>query len=363
MLPDSVNSEVDIFLVNDGSDLVTDANALTRCGRTPDATTKRIWQNVCTCLDSGLGKARAKIIPTLIIDFPFCDTGPDGLNLTKDEGLFERGWILRVEGSDTRLMIHGHTFLKWSERAGKPVRNRADDLTSVNYRIAVLDNASGSWKQNDGGTPYLPVNCNVPWQSQYRGNRANAVWRWREWRGDEAGIPRADLAKGTRLDAGKRQKYNRVTTLLQLVAEADYEETYSKHETNKTIRSHGQQQVDEMDMTPIRKKACPSCRKIQCICQNSSNDATASISTERLRFEMGVRDAGWSEKRADNPQEGDDGMVAPSDGIVHGLGSVEDLLIVLEDIDKKLDSAGNRSPQQTEGAHESTPTLTVEEQE
>ena len=53
---------------------------------------------------------------------------------------------------------------------------------------------------------------------------------------------------------------------------------------------------------------------------------------------------------------GDDGMVAPSDVIVHGLGSVEDMLKVLQDIKKKLDSAANKSPQQTEGAHESTPT-------
>jgi hypothetical protein len=175
-------------------------------------------------------------MPTVIIDFPFCDTGPGGLNLTKDEALFERGWVFRVEGLDTRLMIYGHTFLKWSERAGKPIGNRADDLTSVNYRIAVLDNASGSWKQNDGGTLYLPVNCHVQWQKQHCGNRANVIWKWREWRGDEAGIPRADLIQGTRLDASIKQKYKRVQTLLQLVAEGDYAETYSKHETDKTIR-------------------------------------------------------------------------------------------------------------------------------
>jgi hypothetical protein len=51
---------------------------------------------------------------------------------------------------------------------------------------------------------------------------------------------------------------------------------------------------------------------------------------------------------------GDDGIVAPSDVIVHGLGSVEDMLNVLQDIEKKLDSAANRSPQQTEGARVST---------
>ncbi len=49
-------------------------------------------------------------------------------------------------------MIHGHTFLKWSERTGKHVQNQADNLTSVNYRIDMRDNAYGSWKQNDEDT-------------------------------------------------------------------------------------------------------------------------------------------------------------------------------------------------------------------
>ena len=49
----------------------------------------------------------------------------------------------------------------------------------------------------------------------------------------------------------------------------------------------------------------------------------------------------------------DDGMVAPSDVIVHGPGSVEDILDVLEDIGKQLHASINRSPQQTQGAHES----------
>ncbi len=110
LLPDSlveevkseVDSEVDLFFLDDGSDRVTDANAVTRGGRLPDATTKEIWGKVCTYLDSGLDKARAKIIPTVIIDFPFLDTG--GLNLTIDEGLFERGWVFHTT-DDTRTHL------------------------------------------------------------------------------------------------------------------------------------------------------------------------------------------------------------------------------------------------------------------
>ena len=74
MPPDSlveeVEREVDVFFLDDGSDRITDANAVTRGGRPPDATTKEIWGKVCADLDLGLDKARAKIIPTVIIDFP-----------------------------------------------------------------------------------------------------------------------------------------------------------------------------------------------------------------------------------------------------------------------------------------------------
>ena len=52
--------------------------------------------------------------------------------------------VFQVEGFDKRLMIHGHNFLKWSERTGKHVQNRADNLTSVHYRIAMPDMAAGN---------------------------------------------------------------------------------------------------------------------------------------------------------------------------------------------------------------------------
>jgi len=151
--PDSDSAEVDVFFLDAGSDPQTDANDVTRGRRPPGATTKKIWDNVCAYLDAGIEEARAKIIPTIVIDWPFLDEGTSPhLNLTKDEALFERGWVFQVEGFDARLMIHGHTFLKWSERTGKHVQNQADNLTSVNYRIAMRDNAYGSWKQNDEDT-------------------------------------------------------------------------------------------------------------------------------------------------------------------------------------------------------------------
>ena len=62
--PDSDSAEVDVFFLDAGSDPQTDAKDVTRGGRT----TKEIWDNVCEYLDAGIEAARAKIIPTIVID-------------------------------------------------------------------------------------------------------------------------------------------------------------------------------------------------------------------------------------------------------------------------------------------------------
>ena len=64
--------------------------------RGPDERRRRIWEHVCGLLDQGIDAARAKIKPTRIIDFPFCDVG--GLDLAKENGLLERAWVFEVEG-------------------------------------------------------------------------------------------------------------------------------------------------------------------------------------------------------------------------------------------------------------------------
>ena len=47
-LEEEVKSEVHIFFLDDGSDGVTYANAVTRGGSPPDVTTKEIWGKVFT---------------------------------------------------------------------------------------------------------------------------------------------------------------------------------------------------------------------------------------------------------------------------------------------------------------------------
>ena len=78
------------------------------------------------------------------------------MNLAKDDCLFERAWVFQVGcDCDARLILHGHSFLAWSKRSEVGVEKRADDLTSVNWRLARRD-ASG-WKQAGAGYECLPL--------------------------------------------------------------------------------------------------------------------------------------------------------------------------------------------------------------
>ena len=125
----------------------------TRGGR-PTAEDDRLWKAVCDYLDAGPKSAAANMKPTVMIDFPFSDCcgkfctsagcKEGHMNLAKDDCLFERAWVFQVEGCDceTRLILHGHSFLAWSKRSEVGVEKRADDLTSVNWRLARRD-ASG----------------------------------------------------------------------------------------------------------------------------------------------------------------------------------------------------------------------------
>ena len=133
----------------------------------------------------------------------------------------------------------------------------------------------------------------------YRGNRVQTVWKWREWRDDQVGFPRADLVQGRSLDAFMKIKYKRMQTLLHLSVETHYEETYNKHETNKKIRSHGQiQVVGQMDITCIRKKSWLSCCKLECVCDGLGNDAARS--SQNMELHVFVKKDGSSLDRPDD---------------------------------------------------------------
>jgi hypothetical protein len=234
-------------------------------GGLPTAEDDRLWKAVCDYLDAGPKSAAANMTPTRMIDFPFSDCcgkfcrsagcKEGHMNLAKDDCLFERAWVFQVEGCDcdARLILHGHSFLAWSKRSEVGVEKRADDLTSVNWRLARRD-ASG-WKQAGAGYECLPLKKDIPWRQHYSArSQAQVTWKWREWKGDTQGFPPADLpAPGRDPEAALRLKYRRVQTLLELADAAEVVETLSLQETNKAIRSHGKIE-GERDVTCFRKQ-------------------------------------------------------------------------------------------------------------
>ena len=153
-------------LLWDDEDSGAHTGQTTRGGR-PTAEDDRLWKAVCDYLDAGLKSAAANMTPTRMIDFPFSDCcgkfcrsagcKERHMNFAKEDCLFERAWVFQVEGCDcdARLILHGHSFLAWSKRIQVGVEKRADDLTSVNWRLARRD-ASG-WKQAGAGYECLPL--------------------------------------------------------------------------------------------------------------------------------------------------------------------------------------------------------------
>ena len=159
-------------------------------------------EKIFQILDQGLEAARKQITATVMVDFPFCDCHGRGcapgacalpaeeahLAFDKADGLLERGWVFEVDGlgDEARLMLHGHTFAKWSSRGAAEAQNRADELTSVNWRIA-SKNARGEWHQDPFGNALLPAQ-HVAWRRSFRsGDYDKVVWKWRDWNGSLEG--------------------------------------------------------------------------------------------------------------------------------------------------------------------------------
>ena len=265
--------ELDEIFFGEPNDPAGDSAA--RCGlhRQELGRRQNVWQAVCDILDQGMDVARERITPTAMIDFPFCDKHGNGcksrcilrpethLDLNDENALLERAWVFRVMGLDrnTRLIMHGHTFSRWSHRSGVEVKHRADNLTAVNWRIAEFER--GGWSQDQQGNSYLPIKT-ISWRKYYRECRgAQLSWPWRQWSGAEGNFPCADLEPG-REEPGavNRQKYRRIQTLLKLSDEVHVQEAYSKRQTQKAIRSHGQivREVDIFALTrAIRRDVAP----------------------------------------------------------------------------------------------------------
>jgi hypothetical protein len=196
------------------------------------------WQKLENILADALEKSglteqvkylREHIAAKIIIDFPFRDI--NGLHLSEADALFERSWVYEIKGAGgkIRLILHGHTFLSWNERTRHRAKDRANYLTSANWRLAVQTSTS-AWEQDASGAPVLPRNrdLKVNWRSYYRqaSKREEIEWNWRrdDWPRKEGG------------DLNNLQMYNKIKILLLLADGMEVAETFSKRQTNRKIR-------------------------------------------------------------------------------------------------------------------------------
>ena len=94
-----------------------------------DAVTRSLsssqWDDFCRQVREGTVDA------TCIIDFPFADKGPLGLNLAGEDRLLERMYCFG-SGTHTRVVVHAHTLLRWGDRSNVKPKMRADRITLVN---------------------------------------------------------------------------------------------------------------------------------------------------------------------------------------------------------------------------------------
>jgi hypothetical protein len=174
---------------------------------------------------------REHIAAKIIIDFPFRDININGLHLPEADALLDRSWVYEIKGAGgkIRLILHGHTFRSWNERTRHRAKDRANYLTSANWRLA-LQTSTSAWEQDASGAPVLPRNRDLRdnWRSYYRqaSKREEIEWNWRRDDG-----PRKEGG-----DLNNLQIYKKIKILLLLADGMEVAETFSKRQTNRRIR-------------------------------------------------------------------------------------------------------------------------------
>ena len=120
------------------------------------------------------------IKPTRVIDFQFLDYS--NLKFKSPNGLLERAWFFNVSGTEdanVRFVLHGHTFVKWSERLGMEARERSSRLSQVNVRLAIR--GEHGWQQDPSGFSMIPINQSLKnWRTYFSDMTTwrNVLWEW-----------------------------------------------------------------------------------------------------------------------------------------------------------------------------------------
>jgi hypothetical protein len=242
---DDLEDDLGLLLLAPGESLQESA-AASRCSDAASVSTE--WEKINEILRQGNQNDLERIELRRTIDFPYADACPRGckcdgnfhLNLDRNDSILERAWVFQIDNeSHVRLILHGHTFLKWSDRGHWPVENRADALTSLNWRLAVL--SARGWRSDSSGETVLPLDGNLQkkWREYFRSHERETIF-W-NWRGDgpEGLVPKADK----RRPHGERSIYERMRGLLLLHAahgSSYVPETYAPWQTDRLVRSHSQ---------------------------------------------------------------------------------------------------------------------------
>jgi hypothetical protein len=203
----------------------------------------QVFRKVDEILKNGIDIASEQIDFRSAVDFPYYDKCPQdcrcggALHLNLQDGILERAWVFKVaHNDDARLILHGHTFLPWSERKNEAPENRADRLTSLNWRLATRSK-KGHWESDPCGQPVLPVNpvLRQKWRSALREKSASpekleaSTWSWRT----------CPLLDADRDQPNSQHEYEKMEKLLKIAGDCEWvPETYGKRQTDRLVRAH-----------------------------------------------------------------------------------------------------------------------------
>uniref|UniRef100_A0A6U4T2P7 Protein kinase domain-containing protein n=1 Tax=Hemiselmis andersenii TaxID=464988 RepID=A0A6U4T2P7_HEMAN len=184
--------------------------------------------------------ANGQVTPTCIMDFPYEDRVPGGLNLQGKERLLERMFTFddpvglgdagaaAVKG-DRRVVVKAHTLLRWEDRHKVKKADRCLALTSVNVRHVTKSPGASSYQQEKGGKGVVPVSKELikGWRVKFLQGKGKEI----EWMRNKAGdIPSLDASAADRYDAVRR-----VLTLGESIS-GKAVDTFSLSQTMKNVR-------------------------------------------------------------------------------------------------------------------------------
>uniref|UniRef100_A0A7S0YXX7 Protein kinase domain-containing protein n=1 Tax=Hemiselmis tepida TaxID=464990 RepID=A0A7S0YXX7_9CRYP len=191
--------------------------------------------------------AAGQVTPTCVMDFPYQDRVPGGLQLEGDAVLLERMFTFNdpmalggagaaaVKGA-RRVVVKVHTLLRWVDRQKVKKADRCLAATSVNVRHVTKKPGESRYEQEKGGKQIVPVSNQLirGWRVLFLQGKGSQI----EWRRDKEG----DVPS---LDAGAKDRYDAVRKVLALgeTISGKAIDTFSLSQTMKNVRGGSEFEV------------------------------------------------------------------------------------------------------------------------